>query len=64
MICGFPDEAEVFLRVLTAEGARQVALIENPPVNSSAPTAGNWWDVAVANSQVFTRRITFAARPL
>ena len=54
MSYGFPEEAEVFLRVLTEEGARQVEALEAGRL--AGPT---WWDLVRAHSQVFTRRVVF-----
>lgn len=46
-----PAVADVLLRLLTAEGARQIAALE------SGRISGDWWAIANANSQVFVRRI-------
>jgi prepilin-type N-terminal cleavage/methylation domain-containing protein len=62
----FPEEAEIMIRVLTDEGAAQIAAFETGrltlPAGRSA--AQYWWDIAVAKSQVFTRRIVLRAQPL
>jgi type II secretory pathway pseudopilin PulG len=62
----FPDVAEVMLRVLDDEGARLLASYEagqlHPPTGISA--ADYWWTLATAHSQVVTRRILIASRPL
>jgi prepilin-type N-terminal cleavage/methylation domain-containing protein len=58
----FPEYAEVFIRILTDEGVNQVALMENPPSGYVAP--GTWWDVVLANSRVYTRRIEIKAKGL
>jgi prepilin-type N-terminal cleavage/methylation domain-containing protein len=55
---GFPGIADVFLRILTPEGARQIRALE------AGDIAGNWWEIALANSQVYTRRVMIASRPL
>ena len=61
-----PEEAEIMIRVLTDEGAAQIAAFETGrltlPAGRSA--AQYWWDIAVAKSQVFTRRIVLRAQPL
>jgi prepilin-type N-terminal cleavage/methylation domain-containing protein len=56
----YPDVADVMVRVLTEDGARQIAAIEQgtiarPP--TSATDAQWWWSVVEANSVVFVRRI-------
>lgn len=62
----FPEEAEIMIRVLTDEGAAQIAAFETGrltlPAGRSA--AQYWWDIAVAKSQVFTRRVIIRAQPL
>ena len=62
----FPEEAEIMIRVLTDEGAAQIAAFETGrltlPAGRSA--AQYWWDIAVAKSQVFTRRVVLRAQPL
>lgn len=58
----YPDAADILLRVLTEEGARQIEAMEQgsgalarPPVH---PTdAAWWWAVVEANSRVFVRRV-------
>jgi len=65
-ITQFPEEAEIMIRVLTDEGAAQIAAFENGrmtlPAGRSA--AQYWWDIAVAKSQVFTRRVVLRAQTL
>lgn len=55
-----PAVADVFVRVLTEEGARQIELIETGrlvrPREHSSDEAW-WWSVADTHSRVFTRRI-------
>lgn len=62
----FPDVAEVALRVLDDEGARLLAAYEagrlHPPSGISA--GDYWWMIAVAHSQVLTRRIAIPSHPL
>lgn len=57
----FPDVIDVMVRILTDEGANVIAGYEAAPqrfVARSDRTAQQyWWDLALANSQVFTRRI-------
>ena len=67
----FPDVVDIMVRILTDEGARLIAAYEaNPPspAATALPTGVNpqqyWWQLALANSQVFTRRIVITAQPL
>lgn len=64
----FPDVVDVMVRVLTDEGARLIAGYEANPqrvTNPQGRTAQQyWWDLALAHSQVFTRRIIINANPL
>lgn len=70
---GFPDFADVFVRVLTDEGARLIEAFENGNLVATSSTAGApsaddrrafWWKIAEENSEVFTERIPINARPL
>lgn len=65
-ITQFPEEAEIMIRVLTDEGAVQIAAFENGRITLPAgrSAAQYWWDIAVAKSQVFTRRVILRAQPL
>ena len=54
----FPDVTEVMLRVLTPQGAEQIALLEDGKIT------GDWWTIATANSRVFTRRVVLNPSPL
>ena len=47
----FPSVVEVFVRVLTDEGVLQIDNLENGRIT------GDWWDIALKNSKVFTRRV-------
>lgn len=55
---GFPDEAEVMLRVLTDEGARQIEAWEQGRLEGRG-----WWELALAHSVVVTRRVRLEAPP-
>ncbi len=55
---GFPAEAELLVRVLTEEGARQIEALEQGRL--SGP---KWWDVARVHSIVLTRRVRLEAAP-
>jgi hypothetical protein len=68
---GYPDYAEVMIRVLTDEGARLISAFENgdsiAPSASGSPTQAEndsyWWTLAEAHSVVYTDRIPIVARP-
>ncbi len=51
MTYGFPVVVEVMVRILTDDGAKQIANLE------AGNITGDWWTIALANSQVYTRRI-------
>ena len=59
MAFGFPEEIEVFIRVLTDEGATQLDAFERGRIPGVA-----WWDLVSASSRVYTRRVRIAVRPL
>jgi prepilin-type N-terminal cleavage/methylation domain-containing protein len=59
MTYGFPEVAEVFVRVLSEDGARQIEALE-----SGRLPGLDWWTIVTANSQVYTRRIVIVGRPL
>jgi len=70
---GFPDYAEVMIRVLTEEGSRLIAAYENgdsvaPTQSGAAPTQAEkdayWWTLAEQHSVVYTDTIPLPARPL
>jgi Tfp pilus assembly protein PilE len=62
----FPDVVEVMIRMLDDAGARLLAAYEagrlQPPIGVTP--ADYWWMLAETHSQVFTRRIAIASRPL
>ncbi len=64
----FPEVVDVMIRVLTDEGARLIAGYEANPQRVTALTGRTaqqyWWDLAMANSQVFTRRIVLTPKSL
>jgi len=68
---GYPDYAEVMIRVLTDEGARLIAAFESgdsiAPSATGTPTQTEddtyWWTLAEAHSVVYTDRIPIVARP-
>ncbi|HTJ79743.1 MAG TPA: prepilin-type N-terminal cleavage/methylation domain-containing protein [Rariglobus sp.] len=65
-INAYPVAIDVMVRILTDEGARLIASIEagniQPPAGVTA--AYFWWQTALANSQVYTRRIQVRSSPL
>ena len=66
-VTGFPDSVEVFVRILSAEGAQQLSLLENPPDGYTPPeplTPAKWWEIVNANSRVYTRRVDLKAKSL
>jgi len=52
MTYGFPEEIEVFMRVLTDDGAEVLEAYERNPIPGTT-----WWELALENSEVYTRRI-------
>ncbi len=58
MTHGFPTGAELFVRVLTEEGARQIEALEAGRLEGRG-----WWEVALAHSVVLTRRTALEAAP-
>ncbi len=55
---GFPTVVELFIRVLTEEGARQIAALETGQL-----TGPTWWEITRAHSVVGTRRVALEASP-
>jgi prepilin-type N-terminal cleavage/methylation domain-containing protein len=64
----FPEVVDVMVRILTDEGARLIFALETGKLGVTPPTGltlqGWWWQIAIANSQVFTRRIVLPSKPL
>ena len=62
----FPEVADVMIRVLTDEGAALIGSYEAGRLSAPpGPTnAQYWWQLAIANSHVYTRRITLRVQPL
>lgn len=63
-----PDVVDVMVRILTDEGARLLENYERANTSLTVPaglTAQQyWWQIAAANSQVYTRRVVLNTRPL
>lgn len=55
---GFPDSVEIFVRILSSEGAQQLELFEKGTIT------GDWWEIVQANSRVYTRRVDLKAKSL
>lgn len=55
---GFPTEAELFVRVVSEEGARQLESLENGQLDGAG-----WWEIALAHSVVLTRRVMLEVSP-
>lgn len=53
----FPTDVEIYVRVLTDEGATKLANLEDG-LNSTE----TWWDIVQANSRVYTRRIEIKSK--
>jgi hypothetical protein len=52
---GYPAVVEVMVRILTPDGIEIIQAYEDDPARFGG--AGKWWELAEANSKVFTRRI-------
>lgn len=64
---GYPDSVEIFVRILSTEGAQQLSLLENHDPDDPNPvalTAEKWWGIVEANSRVYTRRVDLKAKSL
>jgi len=63
-VAGFPSIIEVSVRVLTDEGARVINNFESGSIQAPVglTPAAYWWQIADANSNVYTRRIEIKSR--
>jgi len=63
-----PDVVDVMVRILTDQGARLISTYEQANSPLTLPQGLNaqqyWWQLANANSQVFTRRVVLNTKPL
>jgi len=60
---GMPEVIDVMVRILTPEGVRQIrAYEENPTLIGATASDAKWWEIAEANSKVYTRRIEIQAK--
>jgi type II secretory pathway pseudopilin PulG len=60
VVAGYPEAAEILVRILTDEGARLIAAFEAGNTKRPADVktdAEFWWRLAEANSQVYSRRV-------
>ena len=62
MSYGFPEVAEIFVRILTDDGVKQLDLLERGTI--PLPAGETWWSIVEKNSQVFTRRIEIKGQAL
>ena len=61
---GYPAVVEVMVRILTPDGVEIIQAYEDNPTRFGGATASKWWELAEANSKVFTRRIEVRSKPL
>lgn len=68
MTHGIPEVAEIFVRVLTDQGAELIEALETGKAGvrpaDYATDADWWWGIAERHSQVFTRRVQIRGNPL
>ncbi len=56
---GFPEVVEVSIRVVSEEGAKMLEALE-----TGGSIGFDWWEIALAHSKVFSRRVVLEAQPL
>jgi len=63
---GYPDVAEVFVRVLSLEGVRLLNAFEGGQIKTPSGFTDDayWWELAEQNSKIFTRRIEIRSEAL
>jgi type II secretory pathway pseudopilin PulG len=62
-----PTAADIFIRILTDEGAAQIENFEAGRITRPADVNSDdeyWWDIVIANSRVYTRRVEIKANGL
>ncbi len=59
-----PDAVEIFVRILSGEGAQLLAVRENPPAGYTPPAEPSWADIVQAHSRVYTRRVDLKSKGL
>jgi prepilin-type N-terminal cleavage/methylation domain-containing protein len=62
-VYGYPEGVEILVRILTPEGAKQIAALESGNITASNFDE-KWWEIVQQNSQVFTRRIEIRSSAL
>jgi len=60
---GYPAVVEIMVRILTPEGVEIMQSYEEDPNRYGGSSAGKWWELAEANSRVFTRRVEIRSSP-
>lgn len=61
---GIPEVVDVMVRILTPDGVRQMQAYEENPAAFGGASDAKWWELAEANSTVFTRRIELRTKAL
>jgi type II secretory pathway pseudopilin PulG len=59
IVYGYPTAADVMVRILTPEGVRLIQALERGDLQGV-----DWWEIAIQNSQVYTRRIEIKSKGL
>lgn len=59
-----PDSVEIFVRILSGEGAQLLANKENPPTGYTPPANPDWWSIVQAHSRVYTRHVELKSKGL
>ncbi|MFP4493728.1 MAG: type II secretion system protein J [Puniceicoccaceae bacterium] len=54
----YPDVIEVMVRILTPEGERLLEALRDDNIT------GDWWDIVIENSEVYSRVIKIPSKPL
>jgi hypothetical protein len=59
---GIPTSADIFVRILDEEGAKQINAFERGLIPNDDPDF--WWDTVIKFSTVYSKRVYFKAQPL
>ena len=54
----YPEVVEIMVRILTPEGERQLEALREGNIT------GEWWDIVIQNSEVYSRVINIPSKPL